>query len=148
MTSVTHSEYHSMVSFLAAFMWNCFDDSNAATRTIMGVAWVAFAVLVLWCVWMGWAKHETNYAKEEEEAAAAQSSEPAQDPIIKVKGESDNEDGMTSTSKQNSHAGRRRGGIFRNLRLWTLPARLLVKGGAKKGLYDSHRTSVQQPLNV
>ncbi|EAU89448.2 hypothetical protein CC1G_07674 [Coprinopsis cinerea okayama7 len=46
-----------MFSFLAAFAWNCFDLTNAATRTIMGIAWVLFTGMVIWCVWMGWAGH-------------------------------------------------------------------------------------------
>ncbi|KAH6917967.1 hypothetical protein BKA70DRAFT_1415993 [Coprinopsis sp. MPI-PUGE-AT-0042] len=47
-----------MVSFLAAFAWHCFDLTNAATRTVMGAAWVVFAALVIWCVWMGWVHHD------------------------------------------------------------------------------------------
>jgi hypothetical protein len=52
-----------MVSFLAAFAWHCFDLTNIATRMIMGSAWVAFAALVIWCVWMGWVRHEMEADK-------------------------------------------------------------------------------------
>ncbi|KAH6917962.1 hypothetical protein BKA70DRAFT_1554131 [Coprinopsis sp. MPI-PUGE-AT-0042] len=47
-----------MVSFLAAFAWNCFDATNIATRTVVGTAWIVLAALVVWCVWMGWAHYE------------------------------------------------------------------------------------------
>ncbi|KAJ2925385.1 hypothetical protein H1R20_g11714, partial [Candolleomyces eurysporus] len=63
-----------MVSFLAAIGWNCFDGSNTATRFIMGAAWVALAVLVLWCVWMGWQPHESG--DEEGNSTAADGDTP------------------------------------------------------------------------
>jgi hypothetical protein len=60
-----------MVSFLSAFAWNCFEDSNIATRIIMGAAWAALATLVLWCVWMGWVKQHHEPSPEGRDSSAA-----------------------------------------------------------------------------
>ncbi|TFK26157.1 hypothetical protein FA15DRAFT_667838 [Coprinopsis marcescibilis] len=49
-----------MASFLAAFAWNCFENSSISTRTIMGVAWFILFALLVWTVWMGWVHSESE----------------------------------------------------------------------------------------
>ncbi|KAF7344557.1 hypothetical protein MSAN_01937600 [Mycena sanguinolenta] len=44
----------SMVSFLAAFSFMCFQNSNLLTRTLVAVVWTAVAALILWCVFHAW----------------------------------------------------------------------------------------------
>ncbi|KAF8190343.1 hypothetical protein K438DRAFT_922970 [Mycena galopus ATCC 62051] len=44
----------SMVSFLVAFSFMCFQKSNLLTRTLVGVVWTVVAVLILWCVFNSW----------------------------------------------------------------------------------------------
>ncbi|KAJ7664314.1 hypothetical protein B0H17DRAFT_301858 [Mycena rosella] len=44
----------SMVSFLAAFSFMCFENSSLVTRTLVGVLWAAVAVLILWCIINAW----------------------------------------------------------------------------------------------
>ncbi|KAJ7485389.1 hypothetical protein FB451DRAFT_1127570 [Mycena latifolia] len=44
----------SMVSFLAAFSFMCFENSNLITRTLVGVIWAAVAALILWCIFSAW----------------------------------------------------------------------------------------------
>ncbi|KAJ7359250.1 hypothetical protein DFH08DRAFT_406908 [Mycena albidolilacea] len=44
----------SMVSFLAAFAFMCFRNSNLLTRTLVGVVLAAVATLILWCVYNSW----------------------------------------------------------------------------------------------
>ena len=53
----------SMASFLAAFAWNCFENSSIPTRTIMGGAWFIFFALLVWTVWMGWVHSESEVDK-------------------------------------------------------------------------------------
>ena len=45
----------SLVAFLAAFAWHCISSTNTVVRAVVGVAWVIFAALVVWCVWI---RHE------------------------------------------------------------------------------------------
>jgi len=40
----------SMVFFLAAFSFMCFERSSIFTRTLVAVVWTAVATLILWCV--------------------------------------------------------------------------------------------------
>ncbi|KAJ6595731.1 hypothetical protein DFH09DRAFT_973865 [Mycena vulgaris] len=44
----------SMVSFLAAFSFMCFENSDLVTRTLVGVLWAAVAALILWCIFTAW----------------------------------------------------------------------------------------------
>ena len=67
-----------MVSFLAAFGWNCFDTTNIPTRIIMGAAWAALAILVAWCVWMGWVKQSSDSESRSGEDASGAAAEDAQ----------------------------------------------------------------------
>ncbi|KAF8982243.1 hypothetical protein BDQ17DRAFT_827858 [Cyathus striatus] len=43
-----------VVGFLAAIAWMCMADADASTRVLTGFAWLAIAILILLCVWMGW----------------------------------------------------------------------------------------------
>src|SRR5437899_910689 len=52
----------SMLSFLTAFCFMCFQNSSSATRSFVGPLCVVVAILVGWCVWTSWEKPE-----EEEE---------------------------------------------------------------------------------
>jgi hypothetical protein len=60
-----------MVSFIVAFGWNCFDGSNTSTRIAMGTAWAVLAILVLWCIWMGWVKQPREFSPEGGDPAVA-----------------------------------------------------------------------------
>ncbi|KAF7325825.1 hypothetical protein MKEN_00433200 [Mycena kentingensis (nom. inval.)] len=44
----------SMVSFLAAFSFMCFEDADLKTRSLVAILWGAVAALVLWCIVNGW----------------------------------------------------------------------------------------------
>ncbi|KAF9458542.1 hypothetical protein BDZ94DRAFT_1301128 [Collybia nuda] len=44
----------SLVTFFLAFFIMCFQDSDAVTRSVVGVACLLAAILVVWCIWMGW----------------------------------------------------------------------------------------------
>ncbi|KAJ7927518.1 hypothetical protein B0H13DRAFT_1970716 [Mycena leptocephala] len=44
----------SMVSFLAAFSFMCFEHSSLVTRTLVAILWAAVAALILWCVFTAW----------------------------------------------------------------------------------------------
>ncbi|KAJ7067895.1 hypothetical protein C8F01DRAFT_1116136 [Mycena amicta] len=44
----------SMVSFLAAFSFMCFEDADLKTRTLTAVLWVVVSALILWCAVNGW----------------------------------------------------------------------------------------------
>jgi len=62
-----------MISFLAAFCFLCFQDSNTPTRSLAGPLCVAIAILVGWCVWTCWEKRKEEppippFADEEENA--------------------------------------------------------------------------------
>lgn len=43
-----------MVSFLAAFSFMCFENSNFVTRTLVAILWAAVAALILWCIFTAW----------------------------------------------------------------------------------------------
>ncbi|KAF7301303.1 hypothetical protein MIND_00695300 [Mycena indigotica] len=44
----------SMVSFLAAFSFMCFDASDLKTRSLVAVLFAAIASLILWCIFNDW----------------------------------------------------------------------------------------------
>ncbi|KAJ6595613.1 hypothetical protein DFH09DRAFT_1357542 [Mycena vulgaris] len=44
----------SMISFLAAFSFMCFERSSVVTRTLIAVLWTAVAALILWCIFTAW----------------------------------------------------------------------------------------------
>ena len=49
-----------MVSFLAAFSFLCFQNSNLTTRLLVGIAWVSITVLITWCILTAWEKREES----------------------------------------------------------------------------------------
>ncbi|KAJ7185538.1 hypothetical protein C8R46DRAFT_1060923 [Mycena filopes] len=53
----------SMVSFLAAFLFMCFQDTTLTTRSLVGVLWAAVAALILWCVFMAWESSDWDWAR-------------------------------------------------------------------------------------
>jgi len=64
----------SILSFLAAFCFLCFQDSSLATRSLVGPTCAVIAILVGWCVWTCWKKREEEapippFADEEEPVA-------------------------------------------------------------------------------
>ncbi|KAF6764223.1 hypothetical protein DFP72DRAFT_416920 [Ephemerocybe angulata] len=135
-----------MVSFLAAFAWNCFDTSNIATRTIMGAAWVAFAVLVLWCVWMGWVKYEHDDVPDGGDGEDAENTTGGN-------GSSASQHSGASTKERASRPGSRAsrahevgatgaGGVIQTLTkpLWRWPMMLFFPG--RRQSYDSQKTVV------
>lgn len=74
-----------MVSFLAAFGWNCFDGSNVATRVVVGAASGALVVLILWCVWMGWVKQPSESSSSQSEGDPTPANADAQSHISSEK---------------------------------------------------------------
>ncbi|KAJ7359247.1 hypothetical protein DFH08DRAFT_686330, partial [Mycena albidolilacea] len=44
----------SMISFLVAFFFMCFEGSDLLTRTLVAVVWIGVALLILWCVFRSW----------------------------------------------------------------------------------------------
>ncbi|KAF8190319.1 hypothetical protein K438DRAFT_1831838 [Mycena galopus ATCC 62051] len=76
----------SMVSFLAAFSFMCFQNSNLLTRTLVAVVWAAVAALILWCVFNSWEERDWAWlrslgscfrcpAEQEDESAVPQQDE-------------------------------------------------------------------------
>ncbi|KAJ6473541.1 hypothetical protein C8R47DRAFT_1053619 [Mycena vitilis] len=53
----------SMLSFLAAFSFMCFEQSNLVTRTLVGVLWAAVAALILWCVFTAWESGDWDWLR-------------------------------------------------------------------------------------
>jgi hypothetical protein len=51
------------VSFLAAFLFLCFEHSNLITRTLVAVLWAVVAALILWCVFAAWESDEWHWLR-------------------------------------------------------------------------------------
>ena len=56
----------SMVSFLVAFLFLCFEDSNIVTLSLIGSLSGVITVLVAWCIWTSWEKHPVSDAEPSE----------------------------------------------------------------------------------
>jgi Ca2+/Na+ antiporter len=69
----------SIVSFLIAFFFMCFQDSSTATRILVGLLCAAVAILVGWCVWTIWERRREEEPiptfPDEEETAVADDSD-------------------------------------------------------------------------
>ncbi|KAJ7269955.1 hypothetical protein C8J57DRAFT_1227621 [Mycena rebaudengoi] len=50
----------SMVSFLAAFLFMCFQRSDFVTRMLVAMIWVAISALILWCIYNAWENSESR----------------------------------------------------------------------------------------
>jgi hypothetical protein len=57
-----------MVSFLAAFLLLCFQDSSTVVRSIVGSLSGVIAVLVAWCIWTSWEKYPLSDAKSPDDS--------------------------------------------------------------------------------
>ncbi|KAJ3509550.1 hypothetical protein NMY22_g16257 [Coprinellus aureogranulatus] len=110
-----------MVSFLAAFAWNCFAISNIATRVIMATAWVAFAVLVMWCMWMGWVPFEHSDGRPISLMIGWNEAPAAAD---------DTQSGTGATSPAEKHGSVRPGAESRLSRVSSRPSRAPSRLGA------------------
>ncbi|KAJ6595706.1 hypothetical protein DFH09DRAFT_145401 [Mycena vulgaris] len=77
----------SMVSFLAAFSFMCFDNSSLITRTLVAILWAAVAALILCCIFTAWESGDWDWLRgflrmghaadaAEEEANSPTKSEP------------------------------------------------------------------------
>ncbi|KAF8155641.1 hypothetical protein B0H34DRAFT_808691 [Crassisporium funariophilum] len=53
-----------MVSFLTAFCFMCFQDSNPSTRALVGSLCTVIVVLIIWCIWTSWEKQPDTDAVE------------------------------------------------------------------------------------
>ncbi|KAJ7640899.1 hypothetical protein DFH06DRAFT_1477813 [Mycena polygramma] len=53
----------SMLSFLAAFSFMCFEQSNLVTRALVAVLWAAVAALILWCVFTAWESGDWDWLR-------------------------------------------------------------------------------------
>lgn len=51
-----------MVSFLAAFLILCFQDSSTVVRATIGSLSAVITVLVAWCIWTSWEKQPDSDA--------------------------------------------------------------------------------------
>jgi hypothetical protein len=60
-------QYNSMVSFLAAFLIQCFQNSSTVTCSLIGSLCGVIAVLVGWCIWTSWEEQPPSDAKPTEE---------------------------------------------------------------------------------
>lgn len=57
-----------MVSFLVAFLFLCFQDSNIITISLIGSLSGVITVLVVWCVWTNWEKDPPSDARPSEKS--------------------------------------------------------------------------------
>lgn len=62
------SHRYSMVSFLAAFLLVCFQDSSTVVWSLIGSLCGVIAVLTAWCIWTSWEAHPACDAKPTEES--------------------------------------------------------------------------------
>lgn len=46
--------YVRLVTFFAAFFIMCFHRSDAVTGSVVGAVCFLAAILIVWCIWMGW----------------------------------------------------------------------------------------------
>ncbi|KAJ7634774.1 P-loop containing nucleoside triphosphate hydrolase protein [Roridomyces roridus] len=53
-----------MVSFLAAFSFMCFQNSDLLTRTIVAVFWGAVGGLILWCALAAWEQYDLDWMRK------------------------------------------------------------------------------------
>ncbi|KAJ7512644.1 hypothetical protein B0H11DRAFT_1946655 [Mycena galericulata] len=115
----------SMVSFLAAFSFMCFEDADLITRTLVAIVWAAVAALILWCVFTAWESGDWDFLRRlwcfgSWGAAAAEGEEEQQ-------GEAGDEPEPKSAVESEPSKPRRR--------LWAWPSITL-----RKGSWDSERT--------
>lgn len=68
-----------MVSFLAAFLLLCFEDSTIVIRSIIGCLSGVIAVLVAWCIWSSWEKHPPSDAKTPENSLSFENSDDSEE---------------------------------------------------------------------
>ncbi|KAJ7163940.1 hypothetical protein C8R43DRAFT_1122900 [Mycena crocata] len=54
----------SMVSFLAAFSFMCFENSSFNTRALVGVLLAAVGTLIFWCIFTAWESREISISPE------------------------------------------------------------------------------------
>ncbi|KAJ7741403.1 hypothetical protein DFH07DRAFT_964959 [Mycena maculata] len=108
----------SMVSFLAAFTFMCFEDSDLLTRTLVAVLWAAVAALILWCVFSAWESGDWDWLRRLWVFRAADEGEEEQAAVA--------EEEVKSTASVDSKPRKRR---------WVWPSITL-----RKASYDSERT--------
>lgn len=53
----------SMVSFLAAFSFMCFEKSSLVTRTLVGALWAVVGALILWCAFAAWESADWDWLR-------------------------------------------------------------------------------------
>ncbi|KAJ7461632.1 hypothetical protein FB451DRAFT_1268731 [Mycena latifolia] len=53
----------SMVSFLAAFSFMCFQNTNTMTRALVAVLLAAVAALILWCIFTAWESSDWDWLR-------------------------------------------------------------------------------------
>ncbi len=51
----------SMILFLAAFSLMCFTASNLSVRMLVGSAWLAIGILILWCIMTSWETKQPDH---------------------------------------------------------------------------------------
>ncbi|KAJ7116037.1 hypothetical protein C8R44DRAFT_880416 [Mycena epipterygia] len=54
----------SMVLFLAAFSFMCFENSSLVTRALVAVLWGTVAALILWCIFTAWESGDWDWLRK------------------------------------------------------------------------------------
>ncbi|KAJ6488057.1 hypothetical protein C8R45DRAFT_265104 [Mycena sanguinolenta] len=116
----------SMVSFLAAFSFMCFQKSSLLTRTLVAVVWTAVAALILWCVFNSWERSDWDWLRDMVSCSSLRSSEEEE----AQEGEATQQDDVKSAVTAEL-------GLKPKKRRW-VPSWPIIS--LRKGSYDSERT--------
>ncbi|KAJ7211360.1 hypothetical protein GGX14DRAFT_450025 [Mycena pura] len=116
----------SMVSFLAAFSFMCFENADLITRTLVAILWAAVAALILWCVFNGWESGDLDWGWRWLLGISSANGDSIREE--KVDGDAASEDAKSAAGQ--SKPQRRR---------WVWPS-IMIK--LRKGSVDSDRTVI------
>ena len=70
---------YSMLSFLAAFLILCFQNSSAVVYSLIGSLCGVIAVLICWCIWTSWEEQPSSDAKPIEELLSFEQEEGSEE---------------------------------------------------------------------
>ncbi|KAJ7792414.1 hypothetical protein B0H14DRAFT_2470155 [Mycena olivaceomarginata] len=122
----------SMVSFLAAFSFMCFQNSNLLTRTLVAVVWAAVAALILWCVFNSWESSDWDWLHGLVSVPSCFSSSPA-DEASSVNQQDDTKSAASVTESNAEPKPKKR--------RWTVTVPSWAAAiTLRKGSWDSERT--------
>jgi hypothetical protein len=121
-----------MVSFLAAFSFMCFQNSNLLTRTLVAVVWAAVAALILWCVFNSWESSDWDWLHDLVSVPSCFSSSPA-DEASSVNQQDDTKSAASVTESNAEPKPKKR--------RWTVTVPSWAAAiTLRKGSWDSERT--------